>query len=143
VLNVTDGTKPLRSLFSKEQLAFYDEHAPAGVDMDSLLAQGPIFLLKAKHQPKEFERGITVEMWLWNDGRHILEISAKCAPAEAFQAGIEFKAYLAPCLFRRTWCAYRRCGDRPRSLRRSSSHRGCRSYRRQPASRSPCSRWPR
>jgi hypothetical protein len=95
VLDVTDGGKPLRSLFSKEQLEFYDAHAPAGIDMNSLLAQGPIFLLKAKHQPKEFERGITVEMWLWNDGKHILEISTKCAPAEAFQAGVEFKSYLA------------------------------------------------
>ena len=32
------------------------------------------------------KRGITVEMWLWNDGKHVLEISTKCAPAEAFQA---------------------------------------------------------
>jgi hypothetical protein len=95
VLEVADGTKPLRSLFSKEQLDFYDAHAPAGIDMNSLLAQGPIFLLKAKHEPKEFKRGITVEMWLWPDGKHILEISTKCLPTEAFQAGVEFKAYLA------------------------------------------------
>jgi hypothetical protein len=94
VLDVTDGTKPIRSLFSKEQLDFYDAHAPAGIDMNSLLAQGPIFLLRARHQPKEFKRGITVEMWLWNDGKHILEISTKCLPAEAFQVGTEFKAYL-------------------------------------------------
>jgi hypothetical protein len=94
VLDVADGTKPLRSLFSKEQCAFYDAHAPAGIDMNSLLAQGPIFLLKAKHRPKSFRRDITVEMWLWNDGKHILEISTKCEPAEAFQVGTEFKAYL-------------------------------------------------
>jgi hypothetical protein len=94
VLDVTDGGKPLRSLFSKEQREFYDAHAPAGIKMDSLTAQGPIFLLKATHQPKKFKRGITVEMWLWNDGKHILEISTKCLPAEAFQAGVEFKDYL-------------------------------------------------
>jgi hypothetical protein len=94
VLDVTDGEKPLRTLFSREQLAFYDEHVPAGIDMNALLAQGPIFLLRAKHQPKAFKRGITVEMWLWPDGKHILEISTKCLPAEAFQVGTEFKAYL-------------------------------------------------
>jgi hypothetical protein len=94
VLDVTEGTKTLRSLFSREQRTFYDAHAPAGIDMNSLLAQGPIFLLRAKHRPKEFKRGVTVEMWLWNDGKHILEISTKCPPAEAFQAGVEFREYL-------------------------------------------------
>jgi hypothetical protein len=95
VLDVTEGRMPLRKLFSREQLAFYDAHAPNGIDMNSLLAQGPILLLKLKHQPKDFERGITAEVWLWKDGKHILEISTKCEPEEAFQVGIEFKTFLA------------------------------------------------
>jgi hypothetical protein len=94
VLDVTHGMKTIRSLFSKEQLAFYDAHAPAGIDMNLLRIQGPILVLKAKHRPKEFKRGITVELWLWPDGKHILEISTKCAPAEAFQTGVEFRTYL-------------------------------------------------
>ena len=36
-------------------------------------------------------------MWLYPDGSRILEISTKCQPAEAFQAGVEFRAYLANC----------------------------------------------
>jgi hypothetical protein len=95
VLDVVDGAKPLRSLFSKEQLAFYDAHAPAGIDLNALLPQGPILLLKLKHQPDSFKRGITAELWVWQDGKHILEISTKCEPEEAFQAGMEFKIYLA------------------------------------------------
>jgi hypothetical protein len=95
VLDVAAGAKPIRSLFSKAQRAFYEAHAPAGIDLDSLLIHGPIFLLKAKHQPEEFPRGLTVEMWIWNDGKHILEISTKCLPAEAFQTGVEFKAYVS------------------------------------------------
>jgi hypothetical protein len=94
VLDVAHGTKTIRSLFSREQLAFYDDHAPAGIDMNSLRIQGPILVLKAKHRPKEFKRGITVELWLWPDGKHILEISTKCPPAEAFQTGVEFRTYL-------------------------------------------------
>ena len=86
---------PLRKLFSKEQRAFYDAHAPAGIELNSLLTLGPTFLLRAKHQPKDFKRGITVEMWLYPDGSRILEISTKCLPSDAFQAGAEFKAYLA------------------------------------------------
>ena len=94
VLDVTEGRMPLRSLLSKEQRAFYDAHAPAEIDLNSLRVQGPILMLRAKHRPKEYERGITVELWLWPDGKHILEISTKCPPAEAFQAAVEFRTYL-------------------------------------------------
>ena len=97
VLDVSAGTKSLRSLFTKEQRAFYDAHAPAGIELNTLLTLGPTFLLRAKHQPKAFKRGITVEMWLYPDGLRILEISTKCLPPEAFQAAAEFKAYLADC----------------------------------------------
>ena len=94
VLDVTQGRMPLRKLFSKEQLAFYNAHAPAGIDMNSLLAHGPILLLKLKHRPKGFRRGVTAEVWAWKDGKHILEISTTCEPAEAFQVGVEFKSFL-------------------------------------------------
>ena len=95
VLAVTSGVMPLRKLFSREQREFYDAHAPAGLTMDKLVVLGPTFLLKAKHQPKDFDRPITIEMWLYPDGSRILEISTKCLPKETLQVGVEFKAYLA------------------------------------------------
>jgi len=94
VLDAADGKDPLRSLFSKEQAPFYDQHAPAGIELNSLLTMGPVFLLKARHQPKNFDRRITVEMWFYPDGSRILEISTKCLPAEAFQVAAEFKSFL-------------------------------------------------
>jgi hypothetical protein len=94
VLEVTNGTQTIRSLFSKEQRAFYDAHAPKDIPMNSLQIRGPILVLKTKHRPKEFERGMTVELWIWQDGKHILELSTKSAPAEAFQTGVEFREYL-------------------------------------------------
>jgi hypothetical protein len=97
VLEMTEGDVPLSSLFSKGQRAFYAEHAPAGIAMDSLTTLGPVFLLKSKHQPKDYDRRITVEMWLYPDGSRVLEVSTKCKPEEAMQAGIEFKAYLTKC----------------------------------------------
>jgi hypothetical protein len=97
VLEVTAGDMPLSSLFSKGQRAFYAAHAPAGITMDSLVTLGPVFLLKSKHQPKDFDRSVTVEMWLYPDGSRILEVSTKCLPEEAFQAAAEFKGYLARC----------------------------------------------
>jgi hypothetical protein len=56
-----------------------------------------VFLLRAKHQPKDYDRSITVEMWLYPDGSRILEISTKSLPEEAFQTVAEFKSYLAGC----------------------------------------------
>ena len=96
VLDVTSGAMPLRKLFSKEQRAFYDAHAPAGITMDKLVILGPTFLLKAKHQPKakEFDRPITMELWLYPDGSRVMEISTKCLPKEAFQVAADFKSYL-------------------------------------------------
>jgi hypothetical protein len=95
VRDVAAGAAPVSSLFSKEQRAFYKAHAPVGIGMSSLVAMGPCFVLKAKHQPDDFERRIVVEMWLYPDGSRILEVSTKCLPNEGFQAGAEFKAYLA------------------------------------------------
>jgi hypothetical protein len=97
VLDMTAGKMPLGALFSKEQRAFYRAHAPAGMKMKSLATLGPTFLLRSKHQPKDFDRPVTVEMWLYPDGSRILEISTKCLPEEAFDAAAAFKAYLTKC----------------------------------------------
>ena len=95
VLDVSSGAMPLRKLFSREQRAFYDAHAPAGLTMDKLVLLGPTFLLKAKHQPKDFDRRITIELWLYPDGSRILEISTKGLPEEVFELTADFKNYLA------------------------------------------------
>jgi hypothetical protein len=88
------GGKPIRKLFSKEQRAFYAEHAPAGIELDDLTVLGPIFVLKLKWTPEGFARRLVAEMWLYPDGRRILELSTKCAPKEAFHAAVETRAYL-------------------------------------------------
>ena len=95
VQDVADGKMMLSKILSKEQRAFFRQHAPAGVTLDQLVVLGPTLLLKAKHQPKNFDRPITVEMWFYPDGTRILEVSTKCLPEEFFKVGAEFKAYLA------------------------------------------------
>jgi hypothetical protein len=89
------GKQPLRKLFSKAQRAFYAEHAPQDVALDDLSVLGPIFVLKLKFAPKDFARKLVAEMWLYPDGSRILELSTKCAPAEAFQVAAETRAFLA------------------------------------------------
>ncbi|MEW5838702.1 MAG: hypothetical protein AB1717_07715 [Pseudomonadota bacterium] len=95
VREVVNGERSLRSILSKGQRAFFEEHAPAGIDLNALLPLGPTFLLKAKHKAEDFAYPLTIEMWLYPDGSRILEVSIKCEPAQAAQVGIEFKAYLA------------------------------------------------
>jgi hypothetical protein len=88
------GARRFEKLFSKAQRAFYAEHAPEGIALDELSVLGPIFVLKLKFAPKAFDRRLVAEMWLYPDGSRILELSTKCAPAEAFQAAAETRAFL-------------------------------------------------
>jgi hypothetical protein len=91
------GERPLRKLFTKEQQALFAEHAPAGVAIDDLSVLGPIFVLKLKFVPKDFDRKVVAELWLYPDGSRILELSTKCMPQEAFQVAAETRAFLASC----------------------------------------------
>jgi hypothetical protein len=95
VRQVALGQASIGSLFSKEQKAFYREHAPEGLSMNDLATLGPINILKLKFDPAGFERRMVAELWLYPDGSRILELSTKCAPGEAFQVAAEARAYLA------------------------------------------------
>ncbi|WCB91867.1 hypothetical protein DSM104299_00545 [Baekduia alba] len=86
---------PLRKLFTKEQRAYFDAHAPDGVTFDDLVQLGPIFVLKIKGTPQGFDRKLVVELWLYPDGARILELSTKCLPPEAFQVAAVLRGFLA------------------------------------------------
>jgi len=88
------GNLPQRKLFSKEQRAFYETHAPEGVAIDDLSVLGPIFVLKSRFTPEELGRRLVAEVWLYPDGSQIVELSTKCATTEAFQVAAEARAYL-------------------------------------------------
>lgn len=89
------GVVPIRKIFTKSQRAFYKAHAPAGLMLDSLVPLGPTFILKSVFTPKELGRPLVGEMWLYQDGSRILELSTKCQPGEAFQVAAELRAYLS------------------------------------------------
>jgi len=95
VREVASGRRRPRKMFTKAQREFYAEHAPEGVTLDDLSVLGPIFVLKLKFVPKSFGRKLVAEMWLYPDGSRILELSTKCAPAEAFQVAAELRAVLS------------------------------------------------
>jgi hypothetical protein len=95
VRSAVAGEDRIRKLFSKEQRAFYAEHAPEGLELDDLTVLGPIFVLKLKFEPKGYDRRLVAEAWLYPDGSRILELSTKCLPSEAFQVAVETRAFLS------------------------------------------------
>ena len=96
VQRVMAGDKPIRKLFSKEQRAFYAQHAPEGLALDDLSILGPIFVLKLNFRPEGFSgRKLVAEVWNYPDGSRILELSTKCVPSTTFQVAAEARAYLA------------------------------------------------
>jgi hypothetical protein len=89
------GKRPLRSLFSKEQRAFFTAHAPEGIELNDLSILGPIFVLKLKFAPEGLDRTMVGELWLYPDNSRVLELSTKCAPSEAFDVAAETRSYLS------------------------------------------------
>jgi hypothetical protein len=89
------GAARIRRLFSKEQRAFFTAHAPDGITMDELSVLGPIFVLKVNFTPDGFNRRLTGEMWLYPDGRRLLELSTKCAPNETMQVATEARLFFS------------------------------------------------
>jgi hypothetical protein len=88
------GELPVRKLFSKEQRAFYAAHAPEGVALDDLTILGPILVLKLRMRPKELNRRLVAEVWVYPDGSRVLELSTRCGTTEAFQVAAELRAFL-------------------------------------------------
>jgi hypothetical protein len=95
IRDVTEGRHPIRSVFSKEQRAFYSSHAPEELKLKSLSVLGPIFVLKQNLRSKELGRRLTAELWLYPDSSRILELSTKCTAADAFQVAAESRLFLA------------------------------------------------
>ena len=94
VKKVAAGSRPISSLFTDEQQAFYRGHAPEGLGLDDLSVLGPITLLKLKFSPKEYDGKLVAELWFYPDGSRILELSTKAAPADAFTVADELRAFL-------------------------------------------------
>ena len=95
VKRVLDRQRPLRKLLQPAQRALYVEHAPQGLDLDSLLAFGPITVAKLKVSPQELAgRSVTAELWLLPDGSRILELSTKCRSADAYQVAGEIRTFV-------------------------------------------------
>ncbi|WP_051551262.1 hypothetical protein [Nocardioides sp. URHA0020] len=89
------GTRPLARVLGKAQLALLTARLPEDVGLEDLRVLGPLSLLKCKFAPADLPRPMVAELWFLPDGSRLLELSAKAAPADAFQAAAETKIFLA------------------------------------------------
>ena len=94
VLPAVQGETSLKKLFTKEQRAFFKQHAPDGLAIEDLSVLGPIFVLKVKVEPAGLGRELVGEMWLYPDGSRVVELSTKCQPVEAIRVAAETRVFL-------------------------------------------------
>jgi len=97
VLEAATGALPLRKAFNKDQRAFFERQAPAGIALDDLSVLGPTFALKTSFFADFSGRNqrMAAELWLYPDGSRILELSLRCPPKQAFHVAQEARSYLA------------------------------------------------
>jgi hypothetical protein len=95
VKEVVAGERPIRKLFSKEQRAFFTDHAPGGIELDDLSILGPITVFKLNFAPQGYGRKLVAEMWLYPDYSRILELSTKCPPPDMLQTAVETRLFLS------------------------------------------------
>jgi len=94
VREAATGERPIRKLFSKEQRAFFTDHAPDGLELDDLSVLGPIMVLKLNLRPEGFGRKLVAELWLYPDGSRIVELSTKCPPPDMLRVAVESRLFL-------------------------------------------------
>ena len=54
-----------------------------------------MFVLKLRYVPRELDRKLVAELWLYPDGSPVLELSTKCPPDRAFQVAAEARAFFS------------------------------------------------
>jgi len=82
-------------LFSREQRELLAGRLPLGVALDDLSALGPIVVLRVKCPPTAACRRLAAELWLYPDDHRIVELTARCAPGDAFRGAAEIRELLA------------------------------------------------
>ncbi|MEU8609516.1 hypothetical protein AB0C29_16095 [Actinoplanes sp. NPDC048791] len=84
------GERPLRALFSKEQLALL----PGRTRIGDLSIFGPVDVRREKILPQGADFRLAVERWTYPDGSSILELSTRCAARAAVPVAAQLASVL-------------------------------------------------
>ncbi|WP_223198854.1 hypothetical protein [Solihabitans fulvus] len=85
---------PLRSLFSKPQLALLAAYAPRHAGLDGLTVFGPVEVRRRKVTPAGVDGVLVVQQWRYPDGSRLLELSTRGAADVALRVAGQAAALL-------------------------------------------------
>jgi hypothetical protein len=85
--------RPGRHLLSRAQRALLRTAAGDGFDIDELVVLGPVNVVRLTSG--ELENRIDVELWVYPDGSHVVELSAKCHPTRSRRVAAAMRDLIA------------------------------------------------
>jgi hypothetical protein len=85
VRQALSGDRPLERLFTKEQRAFFSDHAPPGVGWNDLVPLGPVLVVLLKWVPKGLPNKTTIEQWHYPGQVPLVELSTKATPQNVLE----------------------------------------------------------
>ena len=95
VREVVTGGRPLEKLFTKEQRAFFADHAPAGVGWEDLVPLGPVLVVVLKWVPDGLTNRTTIEQWHYPGQVPLVELSTKASPQNVLKVYADTTKFVA------------------------------------------------
>jgi hypothetical protein len=95
VREAVTGGRPLEKLFTKEQRAFFADHAPAGVGWEDLVPLGPVLVVVLKWVPEGLTNKTTIEQWHYPGQVPLVELSTKATPQNVLQVYADTTTFVA------------------------------------------------
>jgi hypothetical protein len=93
VLEAISGTRPLYKVFTKEQRAYFAQHAGA-IRWDELIPLGPIGVFRLKFTVPGVGAKFTAEQWNYPGESPLVELSTKATPSDIFGVAAEVVGFL-------------------------------------------------
>ncbi|MEV6300655.1 hypothetical protein AB0M02_14705 [Actinoplanes sp. NPDC051861] len=84
----------LTGLLSARQRRMIEVYGPDGLDLDDLLAFGPVEVRRHRVRPRGLGRPMTAERWTYPDGSTLVELSTRCAADRAPEVAARMSAVL-------------------------------------------------
>jgi hypothetical protein len=95
VREAVTGGRPLEKLFTKEQRAFFADHAPTGVGWEDLVPLGPVLVVVLKWVPEGLTNKTTIEQWHYPGQVPLVELSTKATPQNVLQVYADTTTFVA------------------------------------------------
>ncbi len=94
VRKTVSDKRPLDRLFTKEQRAFFADHAPEGAGWGDLVPLGPVLVVKLKFTPKGMPSKAVIEQWHYPGEVPLVEMSTKATPQSLIEVAASWRRFI-------------------------------------------------